>query len=184
MIELTAQIKVPLDVTWLDYPDNESLAILVYFYGCTNNCEGCHNPLFQSQLMMNTNTFTIKSFYKLLLEECYKQKTNCVVFSGGDCLSEYNVDFTREFLNKYQNIFDICIYTGSTIGEVKEKNITGFRYIKVGKYSQDLKQESTKTDEYFQLASSNQEIYDYEFNLLTDKGRLNFINNNEEIKYV
>lgn len=169
---ITAQIHNVLKETWLDYPDDESSAILVYFYGCYNDCYGCHNTQFK--FTNNIPYINVKQFYELLIKESYRYKTTHIVFSGGDCLSKNNIDFTKEFLNLYSNLFDICIYTGLTIEEVKQNKVEGFKYIKVGKYDKDLKQESIKTDEYFQLASSNQEIYDNTFRLLSDKGKMQF----------
>jgi organic radical activating enzyme len=172
--ELIAQIKYPLDYTWTDYPDDYSQSVLVYFLGCERYCKGCQNELFQLRTYTSAWDFSLEDLYDLISSECYRIKSNTIIFSGGDCLSSYNIDFTKEFLKRYCDQFQICIYTGATIEEVKQREIKGFTYIKVGKYDESLKQESFKTDDCFQLASSNQEIYDSEFNLLTKNGRMEF----------
>ena len=174
MNNLTAQIKSPLEVTWQDYPDDNSLAVICYFLGCSNNCEGCHNPLFQLRTYSNAFTFTIKQLYDELFKVCYENKTRKVVLSGGDVFFHKNIEFVKTFVKLYGRYFSFCLYTGSSIKEVKKNGITGFKFIKVGKYEESLKQQSIKTDEYFQLASSNQEIYDSKFNLLTKNGRMVF----------
>jgi len=171
---LDVQIKYPFDTTWVDYPDDSSLAVICYFMGCSHNCQGCHNPLFQLMTYSGARSFTIKELYGFLFDACCKNKTNKVVLSGGDVLFHKNVEFVKTFVKLYSNIFSFCLYTGSSIKEVKQFDIKGFKFIKVGEYKEDLKQESVKTDVYFQLASSNQEIYDGKFNLLTKKGRLRF----------
>lgn len=174
MSELTAQIYSTFYDTWMDYPDNESQALLIYFIGCYRFCKGCQNTLFQLRHHSGAFDFNLEELYNKIFFHCYQNKSMKVVFSGGDCLAEMNIDFTKEFLKRHSSQFQICIYTGATIEEVKQLDITGFTFIKCGKYDESLKQESIKTDDYFQLASSNQEIYDKEFNLLTKNGRMEF----------
>jgi len=173
MINLTTKIVNPIGTTWQDYPDPESLAVIVYFLGCENSCNNCHNPLFKSR-GYNHKDYTIKQLYTELFDLCYRSKTKCLILSGGDSLSSLNVEFTKQFVRSYGNIFDICIYTGYNIEYVKLNGIKGFTFIKTGLYDETLKQESIKTDNYFQLASTNQEIYNQGFTLCTRDGRMNF----------
>lgn len=174
MNELKTKIVVPFSKTWIDYPDDESLAVVIYFLGCIHNCIGCHNPLFKLTDYKSAQEFTPKQLYDELFKFCDAHQTKKVIFSGGDSLNDANVAFTKYFVNSYGNIFDICIYTGYTIEEVKYKNIKGFKYIKVGQYVEELKQESYKSDHCLQLASSNQEIYNANYNLVSRKGKMNF----------
>lgn len=171
---VNANILYPFGATFLDYPDNISRAVIVYFMGCEHNCDGCHNPEFQISDYIKSKKVSINQFYNDLFEQCKRENTNKVVFSGGDSLSPLNRDFTRLFLNKYGNVFDICIYTGYNIGLVKMMNIKGFKFIKTGKYEKDKMQEPCQSDNFMQLASTNQEIYNENYALLTRNGVMNF----------
>lgn len=164
---------IPITTTWVDYPDNISLAILVYFYGCNNNCSNCHNPFFRGyENKYNIAKFHVKNVYQYLKEISISYKTNKLVFSGGDPLFTKNIKFITKFLNlnSQYNIFDICIYTGHSIDYVRNYNITGFQYLKCGAYKEELKQVSEKTNEYIRFASENQELYDCNYTLLSNNG--------------
>ena len=39
--------SIELDETFLDYPDPEGTAIIVYMAGCSHHCPGCHSPFLQ-----------------------------------------------------------------------------------------------------------------------------------------
>lgn len=171
---ITANILYPFGATFLDYPDNQSRSVIVYFMGCEHMCDGCHNPEFQSKVHSKSKEVNINQFYNDLFEYCKRENTNKIVFSGGDPLSPYNRDFTRLFLNKYGNVFDVCIYTGYTVELVKMMSIKGFKFIKVGKFEKDKFQESCQSDNFMQLASTNQEIYNENYALLTRNGVINF----------
>ena len=55
-----------LGITFLDYPDCESHAIIVYFPGCHHNCKGCHSPKLKDHNYKNSTTYTIDYFIKIL----------------------------------------------------------------------------------------------------------------------
>ena len=95
---------------------------------------------------------------------------------GGDPLFSKNIDFTRELLELTKNEFDICLYTGESVEFVKKYNIRNFKYLKCGWYNENLKQESLKTNTYFQLASTNQCLYDSNYNILSKNGRYYYEN--------
>lgn len=171
---LTTKIFYPFGATFLDYPDNESRAVIIYFLGCEHQCVGCQNPTFKNRDCNGSKEVSIIQLYNDLVEKCTKENTNKVVFSGGDPLYIYNRDFVREFVNKYGNVFDICIYTGYEIEQVKMMKIKGFKFIKTGGYDEVLRQESCQSDNFMQFASTNQELYNENFSLLTRNGRINF----------
>jgi len=171
-------IKFPITSTFLDYPDNESLAVIIYIMGCDNGCKNCHNPEFQD---INYNIGTKnESYYYIaynIIKNCSFFKTNKIVLSGGDCLYEKNVEITKKLikeLNFHIPYLDICIYTGKDINYVKKLDLPKINYIKCGKYIEELKQEVIKNDDFIQFASSNQELYDSEYNLLSKSGRFYF----------
>jgi organic radical activating enzyme len=174
MKNITTKIIPPTFFTWLDYPDDESQALVIFFMGCEHKCIGCQNEIFQDREYKDAVDYSIKQLYDEVYSICYQHKTNKIIFSGGDCLDPANIDFTKQFVKNYGNIFDICIYTGYTINEIKSKDIKGFKFIKTGRYDEKCKQESIKTNSYFQLASSNQEIYNQNFNLVSRNGRMYF----------
>lgn len=170
-------ISKHLDITWMDYPTNEDSAIIVYFFGCSHGCPGCHNIQFSLKDKKESLFVNIEQFYSLLMEYSNKHRTNKVIFSGGDPLFKDNIEFVKEFLNK-NTFFDVCVYTGHEIEYVVENNVKGFEYIKCGKFQIENKRISGKTDEQFILASNNQKIYDKNCNLLTVDGILNFTERN------
>ena len=68
------------------------------------------------------------------------------------------------------NDFDICIYTGALIDEVKKLNLSGFKFIKCGVFDKTKFIGSKKTDEYIQFATSNQELYNEFLELISHDG--------------
>ena len=180
MNELKIKTLYPFSATWLDYPDAESYAVYVSSLGCDIGCIGCQNQILQdyntdkNNEFIKTKIFTLKEFQSELLDTCYKNKTNKVVLGGADFLYRENIDFTRQFIKSYGNVYKICLYTGYTAQQVKEKNIKGLTFLKSGGYVERFKQEAIKTDDYIQLASTNQEVHDSRFNCLSRNGRMQF----------
>ena len=159
-----------LQTTWLDYPDNVSLAVIFYTYGCIHKCKNCQNLSLQTP---------VESYPRGIIDEilmyCKRNNTNKLVLSGGDCLLKgANLDLTNAVIDKYSNELDICIYTGYDIDYVKANVHKGFKFVKCGKYNENLKVEPKKNDNYVQLASTNQELYDSNCRLLSSNGRYYF----------
>ena len=145
----TIRILNGFQTTWLDYPDNESLAVIICMLGCDNHCKGCQNPDLKDFWYKNSSvvTYTVESFCNSLLEECKKQRTNKVVFSGGDPLSSFNIDSVKQILEKIGSLLDICVYTGHTIDYCQDKNVSGFKFLKCGGFDVNNCRQSYKTDE-------------------------------------
>jgi len=162
------------NISFLDYPDNDSWAVVVYIMGCNHNCPGCHNPQFQD--ISNTNKdikeVSLQSFNEYLTELMEKYRTDKLVLSGGDPLHPDNVNFVRKFLN-FTN-YNVCIYTGYSYDYVQTLNLSNFKFLKCEPYLLDMAQVSVKTDEYLQLASENQKLYNNNFKLLSKDGRYYF----------
>lgn len=161
--------------TFLDYPDKESHALIVYMTGCSFNCKGCHNPEMQEYTEPVESPVSLLS---TLWEQSKKfDNTNKLVLSGGDPLYSGNIDYTREllFLNNHMNTkFDICIYTGHDLQSVP-KDLTGFSFIKLGCYQEELKQEQIKNDTFLQFASSNQVLIDHKYKKLSKGGTYYYV---------
>lgn len=154
---------VNLSTTWIDYPDNESLAVAVYFSGCLHNCINCQNRDLAEHQPKEFN-------YLEAIEKKLKQnRTDKLVLSGGDPLFPLNLEATKNILNHFQDK-SICIYTGYTIDYVKENQIKNFTFIKCGKYLISEQQISEKTNDYLKFASKNQELYNSDYKLLSQDG--------------
>ena len=169
------RILQPIQSNWLDYPDNESLALIVCMMGCEHNCSNCHNLLFQnSEYSEGTKEYSVDELIKEITNLCKRSLTNKIVLSGGDVLYPKNIEFTKEFLNKMKDNYDICIYTGYNIDYVKNNNVNGYKFIKCGIFNEKLYIKSDKNDDFIQFASSNQKLYDENNNLLSKDGRYVF----------
>lgn len=158
-----------------DYPDNSPEgAFVVYMSGCSHNCEECHNykladPNYGEEISVNDLEDKLSKRSKRF------NGCNRVVLMGGDPFFKNNVEFTLQFLK--QTKFKVCIYTGYTLSELKDMEVLykikgNFDYLKTGRYKKSEKCFSEKTATYFQLASTNQKLYDSELNLLTNNGRM------------
>lgn len=159
--------------TFLDYPDNSSLAVILYLSGCKHNCKGCHSP----------ETQKIKENYAGIEQEIYYKinaafntyRTNKLVISGGNPLDNSNINITKYLCDNFKDKF-ICIYTGDLINDIKRENIR-VDFVKCGEYMEDYKQLSEKTDKYIQFASQNQELYSFyenKYHLVSKNGRYYF----------
>lgn len=167
-------ISYPFTITFLDYPSNEDISISIYFMGCSHKCKGCSNPQFANEdYSEGTKEFTVEELLNELKKVSIKHKTNKISIMGGDPLFNNNLSFIKEFLNLNKS-FDICIYTGYDVSYVQKNKVNGFKYIKCGVYNKSKKVISKKTDEFMQFASTNQKLYDENFNLLSLKGKYYF----------
>lgn len=175
IIEKLTKVIHPFTLNTDAYPSEDN-AVLIYFLGCTHGCVDCNKENLQDSNYTSkyTKTFPMKRFYTKVKEACEDNNTSKVIFSGGDPLSRVNRDFTREFLSNYKKDFDVCIYTGYDIDYVKKIGISNFEFVKCGLYEVDKKQGVCKTDEYIQLASTNQTLYNSNFELLSEDGIYNF----------
>lgn len=157
-----------LELTFLDYPEDD-WAIIVYFLGCSLNCNGCQNEILKDW-DSHSSEYLYLSFYgldNLLERETKKNFTKNVVFSGGDPLYKKNLNELKIFLGSYGWKYNICIYTGQDINTVKNYNLTNFKYLKCGHYNKNLLQNSVKLNNgKIILASSNQEFYNHNYEVL------------------
>jgi len=169
-----AKIIFPLQTTFLDYPDNISQAVLIYFLGCDHYCKDCHNPELSNYDNSKGKLITVEKLYNEVFKFAQSLKTNKIVLSGGDPLYKENLNFTRRFLNNYGDIFDICVYTGHSIRYVKKNEIKNFKFIKCDKYMTEYKTQFMKCDEYMQLSSTNQKFFNEGFNQVSRDGRYYF----------
>lgn len=158
--------------SFLDYPSPDDMCVSIYMAGCEGICKNCQNKDLQD---VNNGVETeLEELINNLPLFCKKYLTNKICLLGGDPLYKHNREFTKELLARTCSKYDYCVYTGYSISNVKEWGITGFKYIKCGRYTPELSRQSLKTNDYFQLASSNQEIYNARYDLLTKDGCMTF----------
>lgn len=164
------RILKPIQASWIDYPDDESIALVVVMMGCDNGCFKCQNPDFQNPYFKEmTEEVEDPSVLEDLLKSLSERyRTDKVVLSGGDPLMKYNIEFTKAFLK--QTSFKVCIYTGHDLNWVRDHYVKGFEFIKCGKFEYANRRESQKTDECMVFASPNQQLYDKDLNLLSKDG--------------
>lgn len=162
---------IVLEETWLDYPDPESNAIIVYFCGCEHHCKGCHSPLLQSSYEYSESN---QDILEKIIDYSKRADTNKLVFLGGDPLYSKNLNLTTFLVNNLSKDYDICIFTGYDIEYVKKLDLHNIKYYKCGKFDIDNQRKSMKTDEEYVLASPNQNFYDGNYNQLSTNGILKF----------
>jgi len=165
-MSLQTRIIYPFVETWQDYPDSVSNAVLVYFVGCDNYCKGCHNHQLINYYNNDARSIFLGNFIEDLNNMCTRCNTDKVVLSGGDPLYCKNVEFVKSFL--VQNNLSVTIYTGYDYSYVKRCEISGFDFIKVGKFIPEESQPPAKSDTFLRLASKNQKIYNKDLIEVTD----------------
>ena len=169
------KVKLPFQVTWTDYPDDESCAIAVYCVGCDFSCHNCHNPELQDKNYKDEHThiFYMEEFIGELRIVLKKNNTNKVVLLGGDFCSKGNIKFTKEFCNIMGEELDICIYTGHSFYYIMAHDIIGWTFLKTERYNNTKKQLSGKNDSCFILGSTNQKLYK-KYTLISEEGIYNY----------
>lgn len=167
--------RISFAYSFLDYPDPMNMCLNVFFSGCDFRCKNCSNP----DLQLPSEKFTeynLQDCVEMILAMSVKTKSDNICFIGGDPLSTYNREFVKELLKElatYED-FKICVYTGYDVEMVKLMQLTNFTYLKCGKYEHDLRTTSGKTSDYMQFASTNQELYNANFEKLSNNGLYTF----------
>lgn len=158
-----------IQISFLDYPTLD-WCISVYFIGCAHFCVGCHNPELASVDTCDCVSINKHDLKELILNKCKRNKTKKVCFLGGDPLHPTNRNDV-EYLIK-QPEFDVCVYTGYDFNDNCE-TLSGYEFLKCGKYDHMQSQQSYKDDYKFVLGSKNQELYDRNGNCISINGTVN-----------
>lgn len=142
--------------------------------GCPFRCKLCQNEHLQKY--KEVEKITYQEYKDLIVNKLEKIRTDKIVFVGGEPLfkDNNNLLFLEKFLNEYGSIYNICIYTGYSVEDI---SLEGFSFLKTGQYIHEKNQEVYKTSQAMQFASSNQKLYDKNYNLLTVNGKLKFKEN-------
>lgn len=160
-----------VDRTFIDYPDDSSEATIVFFYGCSHACEGCHNP--ELQEFRPYNKEKLLEDIKTVSLTATAPPTDKVVLSGGDPFFPLHFDNTIWLMRHLKMLdFKVCVYTGFDINFVRKKLVKWFDFIKCGVYNIQLSRPSEKTDEHFILSSSNQDFYNSKYKKISTNGKL------------
>ena len=118
---------------------------VLFLQGCDLQCIGCQNK--------STWDLTkgIKKDVKVLAQELREKCLNKeLTISGGEPLMQTGA--LRELLEELKD-FDLCLYTGHELNEVPQSILTYLKYIKVGRFVQELR---TTTKPF--VGSSNQKF--------------------------
>lgn len=156
--------------SFIDYPENDD-CLTIFFTGCSHNCHNCQNKELQKtgkiyeQLEITELIILIKKIAKRL-------NTKNIVLQGGDPLHSQNRICTKSIVQILKLDYNVCIYTGYKYSQIKEW-VIGAKYVITEKFDETKFITPEKTDNYFQLASTNQEIYKNN-ELISEKGRINF----------
>lgn len=158
--------------SFLDWPDNQSRfgALVLYFAGCDFGCLGCHNQVFKNYSTLAHSEDEILTS----VEEAGKNMPHGfyehLVLSGGDPLGTYNAKSTVQLVKRLRSDYSITIYTGQEVDWVRDHEISGFSYIKCGKFNPRKAQVSGHRDGAFHLASTNQVLLDKDKRVISNGG--------------
>lgn len=156
-------------ISFIDYPILNEWCTSLYTIGCPHNCIGCQNEELKNIEYPEYQEFSVRFLLTALKDITQINRSKNICFVGGEPLAPWNIEFIKEFLLNNIN-YNICIYTGYDINYVKENNIKGFNFLKTGKYIESLKIPAAEKRTRFELGSSNQQLWDNNFNLISING--------------
>jgi len=126
----------------------DGVAVEIYPSGCYRNCKGCHNP--QLQDYNYGEPLNSVRLYQELNEG--KQWFDIISIIGGDLLCQKPSEaflFSYELRYEFQDK-KLWLFTGADQEEIPKWCFKFFDVIKVGRYMEELR------DESYELASTNQ----------------------------
>ena len=150
-------VSLPLTTTWTDFPSKDDCAVIVYFTGCGHNCPGCQNP--ELQVSANGEELHHYKLAEMIENEAAKAHTKKIVLSGGDPYFQPAFEMDSLVSHLIVRGYEVCIYTGADIKDVKRK-IPYATYYKCGKYDEQNKEkEWGKFSDRMVFVSKNQALY-------------------------
>jgi len=160
-----------IESNFIDYPDSSCMCVSVFFQGCDIGCKDCHNPSLATPAeFINDIEEYSDRLYSEILSRCKRSRTKNISFVGGDPLFKNNIELTKLLSTKLLDTgYNLIIYTGYDISVARDNSIP-FTFLKSGVFDRNKIQKSKLTDDSLILASTNQKIYDKEFNLLSIDG--------------
>lgn len=124
---------------------------VLFLQGCDLQCIGCQNK--STWDLTKGIKKDVKVLAQELREKCFNKE---LTISGGEPLMQAGA--LRELLEELKD-FDLCLYTGHELNEVPQSILTYLKYIKVGRFVQELR---TTTKPF--VGSSNQRFMEVSHN--------------------
>lgn len=157
-----------------DFPAPEGWSMVLFIYGCDFRCKNCSNKHLQTYDHPEAVEITENALVNKVLKTGGSNKVTKLTLLGGDPFSEQNRNFVLNFCKRVYDYLDVCVYTGHEVDFVKTLNFNYFTLLKCGLFDENKYQMPEKTNEHMQFASSNQKLYDNNFNLLSNNGKYLF----------
>lgn len=124
---------------------------VLFLQGCDLQCIGCQNK--STWDLTKGIKKDVKVLAQELREKCFNKE---LTISGGEPLMQTGA--LRELLEELKD-FDLCLYTGHELNEVPQSILAYLKYIKVGRFVQELR---TTTKPF--VGSSNQRFMEVSHN--------------------
>ena len=124
---------------------------VLFLQGCDLQCIGCQNK--STWDLTKGIKKDVKVLAQELREKCFNKE---LTISGGEPLMQTSA--LRELLEELKDL-DLCLYTGHELNEVPQSILTYLKYIKVGRFVQELR---TTTKPF--VGSSNQRFMEVSHN--------------------
>ena len=124
---------------------------VLFLQGCDLHCKGCQNK--STWELTKGIKKDVKALAQELREKCFNKE---LTISGGEPLMQ--AEALQELLEQLKD-FDLCLYTGHELNEVPQSILTYLKYIKVGRFVQELR---TTTKPF--VGSSNQRFMEVSHN--------------------
>lgn len=131
--------------------DGVGYRTVLFLQGCDLHCKGCQNE--STWDITKGIKKNIKELAQELREKCLNKE---LTISGGEPLMQ--AEALQELLEELKD-FDLCLYTGHELNEVPQEILSYLKYIKVGRFEQELK---TTTQAF--VGSSNQKFIEVSHN--------------------
>lgn len=131
--------------------DGPGYRTVLFLQGCDLQCIGCQNK--STWDLTKGIKKDVKVLAQELREKCFNKE---LTISGGEPLMQTGA--LRELLEELKD-FDLCLYTGHELNEVPQSILTYLKYIKVGRFVQELR---TTTKPF--VGSSNQRFMEVSHN--------------------
>ena len=113
--------------------DGPGIRTVLFMQGCDLHCKGCQNR--STWVLNNGKEISVDNLFNELKENVFNKK---ITISGGEPLVQK--EELKLLINKLADAgFDIALYTGHVKEDVPEEIIKKVKYLKTGRFIEDLK---------------------------------------------